>query len=221
MTSNELVERSDCRKIFRSAYENRYTWPSSFIGYKGNCQFKNDILNVKGSFVLDKYFKPIVSGILDEEIQKSISAQLLEVSIHRIYRSFEQIHANNIFVLGETNEIGTQVIVEGKSKGDKYRIKDNIITMVHRHIHGNVIQIYTNEILQTPAGYLSKSYSSQYFHSNTFEPKTAKSYFVDKYQRLDDGETYLLYEREIKTDPFLHNPSLIQTFIFSDLTMLD
>ena len=32
----------DCKKVFQKAYENRYTWPENFNGFKGNCIFHDN-----------------------------------------------------------------------------------------------------------------------------------------------------------------------------------
>lgn len=99
---------------------------------------------------------------MTKKIHKAISSQLWEVAIHRVRRSFEQTHGKNTFTFGDTNEIGSEVIVGGKNEGDKYRVKNDVVTMVYRHIHGNLIIILTKDVTHTGNGYLSKSYSSQY-----------------------------------------------------------
>ena len=63
--------------------------------------------------------------------------------------------------------MGTEVIVGGKGEGDRYRIKDDVVTMVHRHIHGTVVTIFTTDVTDTGAGYLSHTYMSQYADPTT------------------------------------------------------
>ena len=63
----------------------------------------------------------------DEKIKKAISSQLWEVAIHRVRRSFEQTHGNNTFAFGDTNEIGSEIIVGGKNKGNNTVNKVNDI----------------------------------------------------------------------------------------------
>ena len=129
------MKGTNCTHLFKSAYENRYTWESDFSGYEGSCSWTDGEREIKGSFCLGKDLKATINEINDEEIHKAISSQLWEVAIHRVRRSFEQTHGKNTFTFGDKNEIGSEVIVGGKNEGDKYRVKNGIVTMVYRHIH--------------------------------------------------------------------------------------
>ena len=158
MSTNEVKEGTDCTCLFKAAYENRYTWESNFKGYEGICSWTDGAREIKGRFSLGQDLKATVKEIDDEQIHKAIAAQLWEVAIHRVRRSFEQTHGKNTFILGDTNDIGSEVIVSGKNKGDRYRVKNNIVTMVYRHIHGSLIVIHTQDVTYTGNGYLSKRY---------------------------------------------------------------
>ena len=147
------VKGSNCTELFKAAYENRYTWESDFSGYEGSCSWTDGKQETKGTFCLGRDLKATVKGINDAQINKAISSQLWEVAIHRVRRSFEQTHGNNTFTFGDTNEIGSEIIVGGKNEGDKYRVKSNIVTMVYRHIHGNLIVILTKNVTHTGKGY--------------------------------------------------------------------
>ena len=140
---------SDLRDDFRRAYENRYTWEPGFSGYRGRCIWQQGDQRVEGTFEIGADLKAKVEGIENEEILKGVNSQLWEVAIHRVRRSFEQTHGENTFTAGDTNEVGTEVLVGGKGAGDKYRIKDDVVTMVHRHIHGTVVTIYTTDVTDT------------------------------------------------------------------------
>ena len=100
---------------------------------------------MEGQFRVGADLKASVEGIEDEEITKAIGSQLWEVCIHRVRRSFEQTHGANTFTAGDTDAVGLEVIVGGKNAGDRYRIKDSVVTMVHRHIHGTVVTIFTRQ----------------------------------------------------------------------------
>ena len=100
----------DCRKEFKIAYENRYTWPNVFEGYKGLVQFNNGSTTETGEFVIDSKFKGQVEGIKSEDIKKAILTQLWEVTIHRVRRKFDDIHSENIFTTGNVNEFGTEIL---------------------------------------------------------------------------------------------------------------
>ena len=97
---------ADCRDQFRAAYLNRYTWPFDFSGYKGVCIFSDLKNKTTGSFNLDKDLKVNVNEIRDPNIIKSIKSiksQLYEVAIHKVKRSFEDVHGQNIFSAGDAN----------------------------------------------------------------------------------------------------------------------
>ncbi|WP_241434004.1 MULTISPECIES: DUF3386 domain-containing protein [unclassified Prochlorococcus] len=207
----------ECRDLFRSAYENRYTWDPDFNGYKGSCVFYDGINEHKGLFSLDSNFKPIIIDINDDNITKLISSQLWEVCIHRVRRGFDKVHGDNTFTLGDTNEIGMEILVGGKNSGDKYRIKDNIVTMVYRNIHGSLINIYTNKVLHTGSGYLSSNYTSQYFEPSTKSPKSAKCHFKDEFICLEDECTWVLSSRTIDSEAFNEMPPSSKKFLFQSL----
>ena len=210
----------DCREEFRGAYENRYTWEPGFPGYKGLCVWEQEDQIVEGRFQIGADLKASVEGISDETVLKAVNSQLWEVAIHRVRRSFEQTHANNTFTAGDHDEVGLEVIVGGKNEGDRYRIKDNVVTMVHRHIHGTVVTIYTNSTTDTGHGYLSHTYSSQYADPGTGALKGGKSFFKDTFAPLVEGGPWVLIERVIETEADADNPAGQQTFRFNDLTPL-
>ena len=218
--STNVIKGVDCTNLFKAAYENRYTWESNFLGYEGNCSWTDGEREQKGTFTLGKDLKATVDKIDDDQIHKAISSQIWEVAIHRVKRSFEQTHGMNTFTLGETNEIGSEIIVGGKNKGDKYRVKDDVVTMVYRHIHGNLIVIFTKEVIHTGYGYLSKSYSSQYFDPITKKDLQGKSYFQDNFIALYKGGPWVLASRSIHQESLEGSISNKQVFSFSELKSL-
>ena len=219
MLINE-VKGTDCTNLFKSAYQNRYTWGSDFLGYKGTCSWSDGGKVIKGTFILEKDFKTTINNIDDEEVHKAISSQLWEVAIHRVKRLFEQTHAKNTFILGDTNDIGSEIIVGGKNKGDKYRVKNDVVTMVYRHIHGNLIVILTNEVTHTGNGYLSKSYSSQYLDPISKKDVKGKNFFKDEFIQIFKGGPWVLSSRSIHQESSEGSIINKQVFSFSDLKTL-
>ena len=209
----------NCKEIFRNAYEKRYTWNSDFKGYKGKCIFSLNSDSYEGIFSLGKNFKPEIQNIDDQEIVKSISSQLFEVSIHRVKREFEEIHAKNNFILTNDSSSGIEMIVSGKSEGDKYRVKNNCINMVYRKIHGTIIEIFVQEFFDTGNGFLSKKYTSQQIDPITFKAKTLKLEYEDKFIKIGYQDIWILNSRFIK---YLNNnkEEEIQKFTFEDLSLL-
>ncbi len=215
MTLTEL----NCKELFKKAYEKRYTWNSEFCGYRGKCLFSVNNNTYKGDFVLGKDFKPTIQNIYDKEIVKSISSQLFEVSIHRVKREFEEIHSKNNFNLIKESESGIEMIVSGKSEGDKYSVKNNCINMVYRKIHGIIIEIFVQEFFDTGNGFLSKKYTSQQINPNTLEANSLKLEYEDRFINIGSQDIWILNSRSIK---YLNKnqEEEIQKFTFEDLSLL-
>ena len=187
----------DCKKVFQEAYENRYTWPEKFNGYRGNCIFQDNEEKYNGAFLIGKNFKPQIQNIGEEEIINKISTQLFEVVIHRVRKSFNEIHSNNQFnFLGNTKD-GIEMKVSGKNEGDKYRVKDGNINMVFRKIHGIIIEIFVEEFFDTGNGVLSRKYSSQQLDVISLRPKTQKYKYLDKFIKIQNTDLWVLESRTI------------------------
>ena len=211
---------TDLTSAFRAAYEHRYTWDPGFGGYRGRCLWEQEGRVVEGRFTLGADLKATVEGIDDPEVHKAVASQLWEVAIHRVRRAFEQTHGENTFTAGDTDPVGTEVIVGGKNSGDRYRIKDNVVTMVHRHIHGTVVTIFTNSVTETGKGYLSHTYSSRYSDPTTGAARGEESQFEDNFTPLVEGGPWVLTKREIITMAPDGSPST-QVFRFEDLVPLE
>tara|TARA_Y100001968_G_scaffold304228_1_gene319077 strand:+ start:788 stop:1462 length:675 start_codon:yes stop_codon:yes gene_type:complete len=210
----------DSKAIFQKAYENRYTWDKTFSGYKGNCSWENGVESLEGDFILSKDFKVNIANIHNPLIVKAISSQLWEVAIHRVRRPFEEVHGKNTFRAGDYNEIGIEILVGGKNEGDKYRVKDNVITMVYRNIHGNLINIFTKDIINTETGYLSREYTSQYLDPDTKREIKPKNKILDNFRPLFNNGPFVLTEREIKTVDSKTLEIDIQVFKFFNLSQI-
>ena len=221
-----IAAGSDCTAAFRAAYENRYTWDPGFGGYQGLAVWEQagtgdePDRRVEGRFQVGADLKATVEGIDDAEIHKAVASQLWEVAIHRVRRSFEQTHGENTFTAGDTDAVGTEVIVGGKNTGDRYRIKGDVVTMVHRHIHGTVVTIFTESTTDTGAGYLSHSYTSQYADPATGAAKGGKSRFTDTFVPLTEAGPWVLSERVVETEAHGDTPAGRQVFRFEALAPL-
>ncbi|MEO0969637.1 MAG: DUF3386 domain-containing protein [Cyanobacteria bacterium J06639_18] len=210
--------QASARDLMRSAYENRYTWDRNFPGYTADVTYNYGDKTVTGKVRVNANLKAEASEIEDEEANKVIANQLWEIAIHRIRREFEESHGNNTFSLGETDETGAvEIIVGGKSTGDKYKLRDNEVVLVHRHIHGVVVTINTFSTHDTGDGYLSHRYDSVYHDPKTGEQKGGKNEFEDGYEKV--GDYFILNRRVITTET--ENPSSTQEIIFSNIQLLD
>ena len=211
------LQEINCKEIFRNAYEKRYTWDKHFNGYKGRCIFSINENSHKGEFLLGKDFKSEIKGIDDEKIKKNIESQLFEVSIHRVKRDFQSIHAENNFKLYKNSASGIDMMVFGKNEGDKYRVKDNCINMVFRKIHGVIIEIFVKEFFDTGNGFLSKKYSSQQLDPISQLPKSPKFEYEDNFKKINSNGLWVLESRTIKSHD-VKNKEIINKFIFSDFS---
>ena len=217
-SSSTPAPGSDCREVFKAAYENRYTWDPSFNGYSGRCIWRRDGQHIEGRFNVGADLKVSIDSIDDDAVQKAVTSQLWEVTIHRVRRSFDQVHGQNTFTAGETNSVGTEVIVGGKSSGDRYRIKDKVVTMVHRHIHNTVVSIFTESTVDTGNGYLSSAYTSRYVDPATGKQLGDINCFQDTFIPCESrpGSPWILTKRVIESNSVDNQVSNQQVFQFLD-----
>jgi hypothetical protein len=211
------VTQISAQELFRAAYQNRYTWDENFPGYSADITYKYDGQVFTGKVRIDANLKWEVLQIEDPVAKKAIEGQVWEIAVHRVRRSFEQSHGENTFTYGETDETGAvEVFLGGKSAGDKYKVRNDVVTLVHRHIHGVVVTINTVSIYETGAGYLSNTYDAVYHDPQTGIQKGGRSEFTDEYEKV--GNYYILKRREIRTET--DGNLSVQEFIFSHLELL-
>jgi hypothetical protein len=205
------------RDLFRAAYENRYTWDADFPGYTATVTYLHNGETVTGKARVTADCKTEVSDVADEDAKKAIAGQLWEIAIHRVRRPFEATHGQNTFSYGKTLENGAvEILMGGKSEGDRYELRDNEVTMVHRHIHGVVVTIHTFSSHNTGEGYLSHRYDSVYHDPKTGEQTSGRSEFEDNYAKV--GNYVVLSERIIKTETDAGVETSV--FRFSDIELL-
>jgi hypothetical protein len=192
-----MTEPKSAQELFQAAYENRYTWEPNFPGYTATVEFKHGDRVLTGQIVVKANLSAEVMGIEDEEARNSIIGQLREVAIHRVRRTFAETHGKNTFSYGETDETGAvEILMGGKSAGDRYKLRNNEVCHVHRHIHGIMVTIDTFSSHDTGAGYLSHRYDSIYADPATGEIKSGKIVFEDNYQKV--GDYQILSQRIIQ-----------------------
>lgn len=193
-----MTESKSAQELFQAAYENRYTWEPNFPGYTATVNYKEGDNVFTGSIVVKSNLSAEVTGIDNEEVRKSIMGQLQEVAIHRVRRTFAETHGKNTFSYGETDATGAvEILMGGKSAGDRYKLRNNEVCHVHRNIHGIVVTIDTFSSHDTGAGYLSHRYDSVYADPKTGEIKSGKIVFEDNYQKV--GDYQILSQRIIES----------------------
>jgi hypothetical protein len=212
------VTKLSAQELFRAAYENRYTWDQNFPGYTADITFKHDDQVVIGKVVVNANLKAEVLDVDDEEAKKAIHGQAWEIAIHRVRRSFEDTHSTNTFSYGDTDETNAvEILIGGKSEGDKYKVRNNEVCHVHRLIHGTFVTIDTFSSHDTREGYLSHTYDSVYHDPKTGEQKGGRSEFTDEYEKI--GDYFILNRREIRTETA--GQLSTQEFVFSNIKLLE
>ncbi|MEL6765220.1 MAG: DUF3386 domain-containing protein [Cyanobacteria bacterium J06607_6] len=206
--------QTSARDLFRAAYENRYTWDADFPGYTTDVTFHYGDQTFTGTAKVNADLSAEVFGIEDETALKLVKGQLWEVAIHRVRREFEETHGKNQFKFGETDENGAvKIIVEGKTAGDHYKVRNDEVVLVHRHIHGVVVTINTFSTHDTGEGYLSHTYDSVYHDPKTGEQKKGRSEYVDEYEKI--GGYAILTRRQVTS---ADEPDM--EFLFSNIQLL-
>ena len=158
-----MTESRSAQELFQAAYENRYTWDSNFPGYTAAVKLTQNEEIFTGTITVKPNLSAEVIGIDDEAARNSVIGQLREVAIHRVRRTFAETHSKNTFSYGETDSTGAvEILMGGKSEGDKYKLRNNEVCHVHRRIHGTLVTIDTFSSHDTGAGYLSHRYDSVY-----------------------------------------------------------
>jgi hypothetical protein len=212
------VTQISAQELFRAAYDNRYTWDKDFPGYTADITFKDGDKVITGQVIVNAELKAEVLGVDDESAKKAIHGQAWEIAIHRVRRTFEQTHGANTFRYGDTDENGAvAILMGGKAEGDRYKIHNNIVTLVHRQIHGVVVTINTFSVHETGEGYLPHTYDSVYHEPQTGEQRGGVSNFVDEYEKV--GNYFILNRREISTETA--GKIAVQEFAFSNIQLLE
>jgi Protein of unknown function (DUF3386) len=192
-----MTESKSAQELFQAAYENRYTWEPNFPGYTAAVKFQHGDDMFTGTILVKPNLSAEVTGIENEAARKSIIGQLREVAIHRVRRTFAETHSMNTFAYGETDDTGAiEILLPEKPMGDRYKLRNNEVCHVHRHLHGVMVTIDTFSSHDTGEGYLSHRYDSVYANPETGEITSDKIVFEDNYQKV--GNFQILSQRIIE-----------------------
>lgn len=180
MTAAEITTNLDARELFKSAYENRYTWRSGFPGYTADFELKiqydtsigrsGDRILPAGTYSghvsvpadLTNLNEIKVTGVEDELAAEWITNQIKDVITHRKHSDFESAHSKHTFQLdGEPDTTGAvPIAVSGDAMGSHYKVRDRQIAQVSRVMGRMAFTINHLDKLDTPDGYLSTHYTA-------------------------------------------------------------
>lgn len=209
------AERIDAASLFQSAYENRYTWDANFTGFTATAHLIQNGIVHQSDVNISPDLKVTVANSSSSEAEKVIYGQMQEIVIHRIHRSFADVHGKNEFSYGDNDASGVALIlVGGASAGDRYKVKNNIVTMVHRHIHGTVVTINVLSTFDTGKGYLPMDYESLYSKPNQPDSVSPTQYHHDQYEAF--GDYFILTSRKVTSD----DPNASQEFKLTNISLL-
>jgi hypothetical protein len=217
---NMAATGTDATTLFKSAYDNRYTWDPAFPGYTADVTYRCAGTEFHGKAKVSPDprmgYKGEVTEITDEEVLKAVTGQLWEIAVHRVRRPFEQTHKENQFSYGKTDESGAvEILIDGKV--DHYKVRNNEIVLVHRTIHGSIVTINTYTFHNTGAGCLSHTYDSVYQDAKTGEPKGGLTKFTDSYEVVNGY--HILNRRVMETQDEQGDP-VTMDFQFSNIQLL-
>lgn len=211
-----MTQTLTAEQLFRKAYENRYTWDENFPGYSCDVVLKTPDATHTAKAKIGSDLKFEVYDIDDTSAKKAIEQQMWEITIHRVNHSFEKSHGDNTFEFGNKKENdAVEILVGGASAGNRYEVKDDVVTLVYRKIGGSFVCINTFEVLNTDNGYLSTGYDSVYFDAETAQPKGNKTIFRDTFEKV--GNYYILTHRQITTEN--DGQPTITEYQFSNVTL--
>jgi hypothetical protein len=183
------VNNDRARAIFRTAYENRYTWDSNFPGYTTDLQLTQGEEVYHGKVCVKSNFSVEITGIKDEKVLESLNHHMRDIVTHRKRSSFEAAHGKSSFSMGETDATGAvEIFVKGESMGSNYRVRGKEICQVGRVMGPMAFAIDTAQSLDTGEGYISIAYKAIFRDSKTNELKGERE-FQETYEKF--GNYYL------------------------------
>lgn len=208
-----MLTQVSAQDLFQAAYENRYTWGQEFPGYEADIVWQD---TVTGRIRINPDLKGEVLSLSDESASKEIQNQLWEIGIHRIRKPFTEVHGQNEFTYGNTQESGAiEIHVAGKAMGDRYEINQNQVTLVHRHMGPKIVTIHTFSTLDTGSGYLPLEYDSVYQDASSGEIQ-GSTHLTDSYIQVSGY--YILHTRRMVSQK--NGTETIQELTFSGIQLL-
>ncbi|MDG2991547.1 DUF3386 domain-containing protein [Candidatus Synechococcus calcipolaris G9] len=192
------TEALDAQTLFRSAYENRYTWDADFPGFRADVTLIDGEKTYQGQAQVDADYTVEVSGIDDADVQESLYNQLRDVVVHRKRNSFEAAHGKNSFSLGDRDSSqAVEIRVQGDAMGSNYKVRDNQIVFVSRVMGRIAFAITHRQALDTGSGYISTNYVAVFRNPETQEIVRQMD-FEDTY--IPVGDYYLMSRQVVRSN---------------------
>lgn len=155
----DLTSAISARNLFRSAYQNRYTWDSQFPGYTATVEIRQGEENYQGRIRLNPDLSVEVTGIDDKNARQAVENQLAMIAIHRRQVPFEVAHKNSTFKLGATDRTGAvEIFQQAENTKANFKVLRQQILQVNRNLGPHSVTVDTLDTELTPEGYLATHY---------------------------------------------------------------
>lgn len=152
------------RELFRSAYENRYTWDLQFPGYTAVVELKHGQESYKGRIRVNPDMSVEVTNINEEDARQAVEDQVRMSNIHRRRIPFEVAHKNSTFKLGTTDTTGAVEIFEQYADKTEahYKVFKQQLMQVNRVLGQTavIVNVLNSEV--TPEDYLATHYRTTF-----------------------------------------------------------
>jgi hypothetical protein len=157
--TDSLTSAISARNLFRSAYQNRYTWNSQFPGYTATVEIREGKDNYQGRIRLKPDLSVEVTGIDDQNARQAVENQLAMIAIHRRQVPFEVAHKNSTFKLGATDRTGAvEIFQQAENTKANFKVLRQQILQVNRNLGSHFVTVDTLDTELTPEGYLATHY---------------------------------------------------------------
>lgn len=193
-----LAQAESGLNLFRSAYDNRYTWDQGFPGYSANVLVSYGGNTFKGQVKVNSDLTVEVTGIEEENIRQSVENTLKMEVIHRRRVDFERIHGGKSFEVAANEPDGVVVIKElGDEQNSFYRLQNRRIVQVNRTFENKIaVTVDTLKTTAVPEGYLASQFKTVFRNAQTQAVEEIET-VTDVHENV--GGYYLLAARKIQS----------------------
>ncbi|MEM6501493.1 MAG: DUF3386 domain-containing protein [Cyanobacteria bacterium P01_C01_bin.89] len=207
--------QTDARALFRAAFENRYTWGDNFPGYSANIELRQGDEVFNGKVAIAPDFSTSVEGVENPEVAKTLEIQLRDIVTHRRSSTFEKVHSENQFALGDTDDTGAvEIKVSGKSMGSGYKVRNGEICHVSRAVGPMRFEIDTRKTLNTGSGYVPTTTDAAFYKKDSGDLIREITY-EDSYEKI--GDYYLMVHQTLRVQE--NGEETVTELTFSDVTV--
>ena len=204
------------QELFKTAYENRYTWDENFPGYSANVELIQGQESYAGKIFIHRDLTVEVSEISEKQIQEGIYIQLWDIVTHRKPTPFNESHGKHEFIKGSTDDTQLiSIVVKGDSLDSAYKIRGREICQVTRVKGSTAFTIDTHENLDTGEGYIASRYDAVFRDVSTNEVQSILK-FEDTYKKI--GKYYLMTKQVVQDSQ--DDKDTVTEFNYSNIRLL-